>query len=126
MIEIGIFSDLYRVGITEDGTEAISECYYVMAEAPDGRRWNHVVPFHGSKAVFDEEIGANYYPDLRDEAREKAQTLADRVTAHLKAGGQLNPAHWVEDRPRYGSTAYQELDSTGYFRDLEKQEDQGR
>jgi hypothetical protein len=120
MYEVAAVSDLYKVGITEDGADAISERYFVQLEAADGRRWIHAASFDGSEVKYDEEEGITYFPDNREEANEKAEKLATKVRAHLEAGGVIDFAHWREDRPRYGSDAYQELDVTGYFKDQER------
>jgi hypothetical protein len=126
MYEVGVTSDLYKVGITEEGSDAISERFFVMLEAPDGRRWNHLRYFNGSTPMYDEEDGLPFFPDNREEAKASADALAAKVLAHLKSGGSVDFSHWSEDRPRYGSEAYQVLDQVGHFRDLERKHDYER
>lgn len=107
MYEVGVFSDLYKVGTNEEGRDAISERYFVMIEAPDGGRWNHLKYFNGSEAKFDEEEGLPFFPDNRQEAKDCAEALAETVRKHLAKGGEINFNHWNRDRSRYGSEAYQ-------------------
>lgn len=125
MYEVAAISDLYKVGVTEDGEDAISERYFVQLEASDGRRWIHAVSYDGSEVKYHEE-GFAYFPDNREEASAKAEKLAATVRSHLEAGGAIDFAHWREDRPRYGSDAYQELDVTGYFKDQERKAEEFR
>lgn len=40
-------------------------------------------------------------------AVEAVQALCDRINTHLAAGKALDPAHWREEQPAYGSAAYE-------------------
>lgn len=115
MFDVSVYSDLFEVGLTEDGESAISEEYFVCLERPEGNRWRHKVSFKGSQMKLSEE-GVPYYPDLRDQAREKAEHLAQRVVSHLNNQGIIKFEHWVEIDPAYGSEHYQKLERAGYFR----------
>lgn len=120
-LTVGIYSDLYCAGLTEDGEQFIGHIFFVSAEAPDGRRWVHAQSFKGVEEGFDEEFGYPYFGDVRDEATAKAEALASAVRAHLEAGGKLDLTCWNEADPVYGSNAYESLDSMGYFKDREKE-----
>lgn len=121
MFEVGVVSDLYKVGITEDGEEAVSECYYVQIEAKDGRRWVHNISYPGSEVKYHEEEGFAYFPDNREEASAAAEAFAATVRAQVEGGGTVDLEEWQEDRPRYGSKPFQDLDDAGVFRDQERE-----
>lgn len=126
-MDIFVSSDVYSVGYGEDG-EKHSEVFYVVAEADNGSRWAHMVSFQGARkvAVDDPEFPMPFYfKDIREEAKAAAEKLAERVRAHLAAGGKLDASRWGSIDPRYGSDAYASLDSGGYFKEREKREDQG-
>lgn len=122
MYEVGLHSDLFEVGITEDGEAAVSECFRVMLEAPDGSRWCHRKSFPGSEAQIDEE-GISFFPDNRQSAMERAGALIKRIEDHLKSGGKIDFQHWIESDPAYGSVAYQQMDNAGHFKDIERMRD---
>lgn len=124
-LEIGVASDLFNYGMTEDGEAFIAERYYIEAEAPNGQRWIHTARFDAAKRIEGGEDcdGMVYFQDLREEASSKAEALALRIRLFTFVGGKLNPMHWTETDPRYGSNAYATLDSQGYFRDLERKEE---
>jgi hypothetical protein len=105
-----VSSDLYCAGYTEDGDQFAAERYYVMAETSEGRRFKHVKHFDGTNPTFDEDdegFGHTVFPDLREEASNKATILLDQIESHMNSGGRLDRALWVEVNPRYGSEAYQ-------------------
>jgi hypothetical protein len=123
MFEVSAVSDLFNAGPTEDGREFHAELYYVQAEAADGRRFAHFATFKGAERVEDGETGCVYFEDNREAASAKAEALAAKVRTHLETGGKLDPAHWREVDPAYGSDAYAELDAVGFFKAREKAED---
>ena len=118
-LRIAVISDLYKAGVTEDGQDFVADRFYVMVEAPNGQRWVHGASFDSTKQEFDDEDGFPYFPDFRIEAKEKAEALADKVRAYVTAKGLLDLDHWHEVDPAYGSDAYQEKDSWGYFKQRE-------
>lgn len=123
MYDITVGFDLVKIGITEDGEDAISHRYYVQAEAADGRRWVHHKSFDGSHLEADDDTGAPCFVHHFEEAEAQARSLADKMLAHLRAGGALNFDHWHVDRPAYGSQAYSDLDEGGYFAALERMDE---
>ena len=118
-------SDLYQAGLTEDGEAYIAEVFYVVAQAPDGSRWAHDELFRGCAVHHDDE-GYEVFGDVRDLALHRCERLTARTEAHVAAGGRLDPAHWNEIDPAYGSAAYQGLDRQGYFLAAERQRDRDR
>ncbi len=98
-----IATDLFIAGRTEDGREFFAECYFVMGtDTKTGDRIRHEVTFNGTKREVDEE-GCPHFPDMREEAMAKAERLLTRV----QAAPVINMAFWREERPVYGSRAYQ-------------------
>lgn len=123
-LSVFVRDDLVQVGVDwEDGEAVLARSLYVVAEAPDGRRWGHDRSFLDRVRGYDVEEGQAFWARRPDgEADAEAAALLARVEAHLAAGGSLDPAHWVEVDPAYGSAAYQDLDAVGYFRGRERAE----
>lgn len=107
--DVGVGSDLYCAGRTEDGEEYIAEVFYVCVEFTNGVRMRHNQTFRSverTQETDDEGYGMVFFKDLRVEAEAKAQRLADRVKAALEEGRVLDAAYWNEMDPVYGSPAY--------------------
>jgi hypothetical protein len=100
-------SDLYNAGYSCDGHPFIAERFYVVIENEAGRRFRHEASFNGTERLVCEETGDPRFPDLREEASDKAERLALRVNAALAAGVALDGARWYEVDPAYGSDEYQ-------------------
>jgi len=100
-------SDLYHAGYTEDGASFVAEVYFVGMENEAGRRFRHAMNFYGAERMTDDE-GIDHFADCREEASAKAERLAARVNAALKAGKGVDLAHWDEVDPAYGSDEYVE------------------
>ena len=104
--EVHVSSKVYEATRnTEDGVPFTAECYFVEGETEDGFRFRHTRNFLGG-ANSTQEDGWTVVDDVRKEAMAEAQTLADRINAHLRAGGSLGEEHWRETHPVYGSPAY--------------------
>jgi hypothetical protein len=101
-----ITSDLFDAGRTEDGTPFIAEIFYVVMENAAGRRFRHDATFSGVEVLVDEYEGGTYFADRREEATAKAERLAARVNAAIKAGHGVDLALWDEVDPAYGSDEY--------------------
>lgn len=95
-------SDLYVAGRTEDGFDFTAEVYFVTATDARGNRWRHGTVFPGCRVARDDE-GYDHFADIREGAMAEAKRLVSRIEA---AGGKINPQHWREDCPVYGSAAY--------------------
>jgi len=102
-----VASDLYNAGYACDGHPFIADCFYVLVENEAGRRFRHQVIFNGTQKLVCEETGDACFHDLREEASAKAERLAQRVNAALKAGVALDSACWYEVDPAYGSDEYE-------------------
>jgi len=99
-------SDLYNAGYACDGHPFIAEQFYVIVSNDRGTRFRHAATFNGTQRLVCEETGEPCFPDLREEARAKAERLADRVNAALASGNGIDWAYWVEIDPVYGSEEY--------------------
>ena len=99
-LEFFYASDLEDYGLTEDGEPFIGHVFRVTAEDANGNRWTHSSHFPGV-AVIDSEWGRGF-----KDIRPQAIAAAERLVTRCKAAPVLNPMHWNEDRPAYGSAAY--------------------
>jgi hypothetical protein len=99
-------SDLYDAGRDCDGHPFIAERYYVLIENERGTRFRHVASWNGTERLVCDETGDPCFPDRREEARGKAERLANRVNAAFVSGKGVDWAYWVEVDPAYGSDEY--------------------
>lgn len=97
-----IASDLYVAGRTEDGFDYTAEVYFITATNARGDRWRFETTFPGCETCQDDE-GYTHFGDIRPQA----QAQAEKLMARMQARGAINLQHWREDRPVYGSSAYQ-------------------
>ena len=104
MVQVSMVSDLFAVPSFDFPEPEYHERFFVEVQTAKGRRFRHEVSFP-SVALACHEDGERFYRRVED-AQDKAQALADRVEAHLKAGGKLDWDRWNEDAPVYGSQAY--------------------
>ena len=102
-VEVSIVSDLYHAGYTEDGESFVAERFFVQVTVPRGDRYRHRLHWNGCEAEYDEE-GYPHFGDIRSEARQSAQRLIDAI--YVK--GAIDLEFWHQDRPAYGSLAYQD------------------
>lgn len=105
MLQFFVRDDVYQAGRDECGYPIERLAYYVVAEAPSGRRWTH------TRVFTDDGV-------WKRGERHSAQMLA-RIEAAYAAGRALDADHWEEIDPAYGSDAYQGLDNECYFRNRE-------
>lgn len=119
-MDVVVASDVIHIGKSwEDGEPIEALNYYVLVRAPNGRQWVHQESRNNRSLHWDDDHGIDYI-ERHDDAEPFCQRLADRVRAHLEAGGVPDFAnYWTEIDPAYGSEAYQELDRFGYFRAME-------
>lgn len=104
---VSYVSDLKEYGKKCDGHPFIGECYYVIIEAADGRRWKHREQLDGAW-VDHNEFGEAHFMDCRQEA----VGICERLVARIRRAGQINLDHWTEVRPAYGSKVYVDEDWT--------------
>ncbi len=105
MVQVCVKSDQVQAGRSEDGSPVIDEVFYVSVTFPNGRRIQHCERFRSLERAESEE-GETFFSWAGDEAQAKAQRLANRVDAALRAGRDLDPTMWDESRPEYGSDEY--------------------
>jgi len=104
--QVGVVSDLFDAGRTNDGEVFAAEVYYVVVENGAGRRWASYDRFYGARRVVDDE-GWVGFDDLREEASAAAEALAAAIEKVLAAGGKLSYEDFHQIDPAYGSRAYQ-------------------
>ena len=99
-LDLGIGSDLYLAGQTEDCEDYIAERFFICAEDQHGNRWSHQKSFPGAKRWEDRDSFG--YEDIREEAKALAESLLEKI----RRAGAIDLDYWNEDRPVYGSAAY--------------------
>ena len=94
---------LYEAGrSTEDGTEIVGQYLFLIAETPDGFRFQHDARFCSDKVVYDED-GFNHLWSQTEKDERGAKALLAKVQARIAAGGRLDPEHWFPVQGCYGS-----------------------
>lgn len=81
----------------EEPGDNIATNYYVTVADKLGNTWNHDWGLQSNK------VGHH-------DARERVERMVKRIEDHLAAGGALDPKHWQEGHPQYGSVAWQRFD----------------
>jgi hypothetical protein len=116
-VDIGVISELYTAGTTEDGGDYVAEQYRVVARVKaDGRTFKLSHYWKGCEVVEDGEGGV-CFADVRDKAEAAAELDAKgfrdlAVFDTEMRGSPANPeAVWYEAEPEYGSKRWQELDA---------------
>jgi len=101
-------------GWTEDGERAVVADWHVVATSPSGRRFTLRHSFNGKTIVSEEGFAMEARMTDRDNEA-KATALAAKIQAAVNAGRKINPEHWNEIDPCYGSEAYTAADVGGFF-----------
>ena len=89
--------NLYMAGYTEDFEEYHAECYRVIAERSDGRRFAHFATFFGCVRHEDTDCGFVGFEDIRKITKEKVQ----RLISCIKSAGKINKDYWTEVEAGY-------------------------
>jgi len=95
--EVEIESNAYNAGPSEDGEMMEGLCFYLIATAPNGRRFAHVHNFNSASR------------NQLEQAKSDVRYLLARVQVAQAMGnwaGPKNNPHWRETQPAYGSEAY--------------------
>jgi hypothetical protein len=107
-MQFAVHSNIVVVGrndemadISNPRGEIHGETFFVVAEAASGRRWQHDHAFTTTSMNGDGGCG------------ERAERLRARIERAYASGRKLNPRHWREVDPAYGSDAYvaQDIDA---------------
>ena len=100
---VEIATDLYKAGYDEDGREFHAEAYWIeVTNYETGERWRMRTGFPGAERHRHPEDCFYIYADIRPEQLARAERLAARI----RAAGEINPDHWSESDPVYGSSHY--------------------
>ena len=99
-----VMSDLVSFGMTMDGEEYFAPTFFVVAQAPDGRRWAHEHMFPGAE-VRDTPHCERFYADVSETAEAEATRLRNRIQ-----GGPnlINWDRWSPIHAAYGSPSHDE------------------
>jgi hypothetical protein len=95
--EVEAASDVYDAGTNEDGEMMEGLSFYLVATAPNGRRFVHSKRFNSPSR------------NRLEQAKSDIRYLLARVKVAQAMGNWAGPvgnAHWNEVDPAYGSEAY--------------------
>lgn len=110
MLHFDYRDDLFQDGYSEDGDPAIGRAFSVIFTTDTGRRFIHT---HTETSFWR----------TAEDAISKIEALKAKIERHYEDGGKLNPNHWREIDPAYGSDAYAFLDRQGVWLARERQRD---
>lgn len=94
---VTVNSDLFNAGLTLDGTAYIGEVFFVEVQFDDGTVWRHNQSFNGVDHVMDED--GYYHVNVKEEAVQRAEALAQKVRNRLENGGDLCFTYWYNASP---------------------------
>ncbi len=100
--DVFVECDLYDAGKTEDYEDYLAECYYIVIERSDGKRYAHFTTFYGVERKEMYEDGYIAFCDCRKDALKQAKKLQ----YNIKKKKEINLDHWNEMAPSYGSEYY--------------------
>ena len=79
--------------------------FFIVAETPDGFRFEHSHTFCTGTKEANEDGFESWFQDRAADAA-TASAFADRVQAHINAGGSLGPDFWSPIQGAYCSAAW--------------------
>ena len=96
-VYLSVWDFEYTNPYAEQPSDNIATNYYVTVADKQGNTWVHDWGLQSNKVNHDE-------------ARERVERMVERIENHLAAGGALDPEHWDDGHPQYGSVAWQRFD----------------
>jgi len=96
-VYLSVWDFEYTNPYAEQPSDNIATNYYVTVADKQGNTWVHDWGLQSNKVNHDE-------------ARERVERMVERIENHLDAGGALDPKHWADGHPQYGSVAWQRFD----------------
>jgi hypothetical protein len=96
-VYLSVWDFEYTNPYAEQPSDNIATNYYVTVADKQGNTWVHDWGLQSNKVNHDE-------------ARERVERMVERIENHLDAGGALDPKHWDDGHPQYGSVAWQRFD----------------
>jgi len=106
-INLCLDSDIVSAGYTdEDGMPVYRHCYYIVAEAADGARWQFEPPAM---------LSNDQYASFRRNTVEAWLASLEKA----KEAGMLDVSTWEPIQPRYGSEAYQRNQNRWEFESMD-------
>lgn len=99
------FTLFVRHDLVEYNGQEASSFYIVAQDVETGRRIALNTSYEMTRELHEQQ-----------EVREKQNRRILAIEKHLAAGGSLNPEHWEEIEPAYGSPAYQVAQEAGLIK----------
>jgi hypothetical protein len=104
---ISLLDHLYEAGRDEDGGMVYGRVFIIIAETPDGFRFELDTRISdNTRFTCDDEGFGGYVSD--DTAEPRAEALMNKVQAFVDAGLKLSRNHWVARQGCYGSAGWDE------------------
>jgi len=105
---ISVNGHIFEAGRSlEDGTQIVGEHFFILVETDDGFRFRNSRSICSGQMHYTED-GFNVWQQDVDADTARAQVQADKIAAHLEAGGSLNPEYWQRVQGGYGSAGWDE------------------
>lgn len=98
---------LYEAGRNEDGELVYGHVFIIIAETPDGFRFELDTRISDNTRAVADEDGFFFTSD--HDAQDRALALVAKIQAHLEAGKTLDANHWTPCQGCYGSAGWDEF-----------------
>jgi len=108
---ITMHDDLFEAGRDEDGEVVHGNIYFILAETPDGFRFQLDRRFVNEPRTeyADDDSGCWRYV-TNTTVGPRAEALMNRIQAHVDGGGKLDPIHWAPTQGCYGTLGRDEAE----------------
>ena len=124
--------EMHSFGKTEDGEDFTGNVIKIIAESPNGSRWEYKEAFPTIEPCeVDMVDGEEFYGtrtdfvDISDEAHAKAERVISDIKESLAAGQSLNMDDWHEIAPAYGSHSHAQMGDALLYDEEESRHYQG-
>lgn len=105
---IDMLDHLYEAGRDEDGGLVYGHVFIIIAETPDGHRFELDTRFSDNTRVIAHGDGYSYTSDATAESR--ALAIVEKIQKFIDLGMNLSRDHWTPRQGCYGSAGWSERD----------------
>jgi hypothetical protein len=104
---IDMLDHLFEAGRDEDGGLVYGHVFIIIAETPDGFRFELDTRISDRTRVVADEDGYGYTSDA--DAQPRAEALVAKIQAFIDGGLKLSRDHWTPRQGCYGSAGWDEF-----------------